>query len=167
MLFSFPLRILQILVESVVADVTTVQSRLSTLALFSSNELFEEVSVRHLPFAFVPYILAEMEQKRRALEPEARIQRLVRANVSGSHKFIAWFFTVTQEYFKGFIQFLDEYGVISDTEKKLHPDERPTDATKARELKVAQYKAEKALKANIEVGLNTPTLPKSKCLIDN
>ena len=56
--------------------------RVDTLALFSPNEKFEELSVRHMPYMTVHYVLAVLELGARAMEPEDRIEHIRRAFVS-------------------------------------------------------------------------------------
>ena len=56
--------------------------RVDTLALFSPNEKFEELSVRHMPYMTVHYVPAILELGARAMEPEDRLERIRRAVVS-------------------------------------------------------------------------------------
>lgn len=57
--------------------------------------------------------------------------------------------------FNSFLRILDDYDVIPEEDKKLHTTKLPTDAWKRRDMQVAQYKAKKNLRSNVDVRLHT------------
>lgn len=72
----------QVLVRSALSKLRVLSARVDTLALFSPNEKFEELSVRHMPYMTVHYVLAVLELGARAMEPEDRLERIRRGVVS-------------------------------------------------------------------------------------
>jgi immunoglobulin-binding protein 1 len=71
----------QVLVQAALTKLRTLSSRVETLALFSPNEKFEELSVGRMPYMMVPYVIADLELSARAMEPEDRLGRIGKAVV--------------------------------------------------------------------------------------
>lgn len=63
-------------------DLTTARIRVASLALFSPNETLPDISTRDLVYLFVPYALAEVENRARTTDTQERITRIRRAQVS-------------------------------------------------------------------------------------
>lgn len=63
-------------------DLYLVQSRVTALSLFSPNETVADIPSRDLVYLFVPYALAEVENKARTVDPTERLERIGRAQVS-------------------------------------------------------------------------------------
>jgi immunoglobulin-binding protein 1 len=72
----------QELLSSALADLQTLTRRINTLGLFSSNETFEELSIRSAAFMFVPYVSGDMQLRVRAIENEDRMAVVKKAAVS-------------------------------------------------------------------------------------
>jgi immunoglobulin-binding protein 1 len=72
----------QVLVQAALSKLRTLSARVNTLALFSPNEKFEELSVRRMPYMMVQYAAADLELSARAREPEDRLERIRKAVVS-------------------------------------------------------------------------------------
>ena len=51
------------------------------LALFSPNETVEDIATKDLVYLFVPFVLAEVENRARTTDPEERTIRIGRAQV--------------------------------------------------------------------------------------
>lgn len=126
----------QDLLQSASMDLTTARIRVASLALFSPNETLPDISTRDLVYLFVPYALAEVENRARTTDTQERITRIRRA----------------QAYLKEFIPYLANYGIVPESERKLY--ERKTsaigDPAKRRDLKIKQYQKEKEIRAKIE-----------------
>jgi TAP42-like family len=54
---------------------------------------------------------------------------------------------------RSFIRLLDDYEVILADDQRLHAAPLPSDPTKLRETKIAQYKAEKAVRSGVQVSI--------------
>jgi hypothetical protein len=78
----------QVLVQAALSKLRVLSARVDTLALFSPNEKFEELSVGHMPYMIVHYVVADLELGARAMEPEDRLERIRRAVVSLQRKLI-------------------------------------------------------------------------------
>ena len=88
-------------------------------------------------YLLVPFVFAELEGRVRAVERDERILHLGTA----------------QRYFKSFVETLDNYGIVPETEKQLY-NQRISDVkdmAKRRDLKIEQFQKEKDLKGRIEV----------------
>lgn len=72
----------QVLVQSALSKLKVLSVRVDTLALFGTNEKFQELSVGHMPYMTVHYVVADLELGARAMEPEDRLERIERAAVS-------------------------------------------------------------------------------------
>lgn len=70
------------LITSSLSDLYLVQSRVAALSLFSPNETIDDISSRDLVYLFVPYVLAEVENKARTVDHTERLERIGRAQVS-------------------------------------------------------------------------------------
>ncbi|KAJ3555851.1 hypothetical protein NM688_g2349 [Phlebia brevispora] len=118
------------------SDLTLVRQRVAALSLFSSNETVADISSRNLVYLFVPYALAEVENRMRTTNPRERLERIGRA----------------QTLLREFISRLEAYHIMSEKEKSLYEQKASDikDPTKRREFKIKQYKAEKELKGRIE-----------------
>lgn len=85
----------------------------------------------------MPFVFAELEGRVRAVERDERILHLGTA----------------QRYFKSFVETLDNYGIVPETEKQLY-NQRISDVkdmAKRRDLKIEQFQKEKDLRGRIEV----------------
>lgn len=88
-------------------------------------------------YLLVPFVFAELEGRVRAVERDERILHLGTA----------------QRYFKSFVETLDNYGIVPETEKQLY-NQRISDVkdmAKRRDLKIEQFQKEKDLRGRIEV----------------
>ncbi|EIN07061.1 hypothetical protein PUNSTDRAFT_70691 [Punctularia strigosozonata HHB-11173 SS5] len=132
----------QELVRSARRDLQEVISRVNALSLFSPNESVEDVSTRDLVYLFTPFAAAEAEGRVRMSEPEERIERII----------------ASRGYLQTFVDRLLSYGVIPEAEQKLYgaSSTQVQDATRRREMKIKQYKAEKELRAQIEARFSLP-----------
>ena len=72
----------QVLVQAALSKLRTLSGRVDTLALFSPNEKFEELSAALMPYMTVHYVIADLELSSQAMEPEDRLERIRRAVVS-------------------------------------------------------------------------------------
>ncbi|EMD38167.1 hypothetical protein CERSUDRAFT_113322 [Gelatoporia subvermispora B] len=125
----------QKLIQNALSDLRVVDSRISTLSLFSPNDQLADIATRDLAYLFVPYFVSEVENRVKTTDPEERLERVQR----------------TQRHLLRFIQSLDTYEVIPEAEKSLYSQRTSTitDAAKRREVKIKQYQKEKALKTQI------------------
>jgi hypothetical protein len=127
----------QELIRSALSDLRSLNSRITTLSLFSSNEALEDVSTRDLVYLLVPFVSAELEGRVKAPERDERLIHLGMA----------------QRYLRTFVETLDNYEIVPATERELR--EKSTldirDPAKRRELKIKQYQKEKELRTRIEV----------------
>jgi len=62
----------QDLVQSCLADLRSLQSRITGLSLFSPNETLEDISTRDLVYLLVPFVFAEVQGRVRTTEREER-----------------------------------------------------------------------------------------------
>lgn len=53
-----------------------IAKRVEFLSLFSPNETLEDISTKNLPFLFVPYVLAEVENRTRTTGKQERMARI-------------------------------------------------------------------------------------------
>ena len=71
--------------ESLLAALTLYEQCLSIadrISLFSPNETLHDITTRDLVYLFVPYALAEVENRVRTTDPRDRLERIGRAQVS-------------------------------------------------------------------------------------
>ncbi|KAI5117471.1 hypothetical protein M0805_007176 [Coniferiporia weirii] len=125
----------QELVNSALADLNMLSSRIQTLHLFSTNESIEEVSTKDLIYMTGPSVLAEVELNARSTERQDRLARLRRA----------------QAHLDVFASLLTGYGVIPDEERRLYSQKSSSiaDPAKRREVKITQFRKEKEIKSRI------------------
>ncbi|THH12015.1 hypothetical protein EW145_g284 [Phellinidium pouzarii] len=125
----------QELVNSALADLSLLVSRIQALSLFSTNETLEDVSTRDLIYMAGPFVFAEVELSARAFDRQTRLAHLNRA----------------QAYLKAFSSLLKDYAVLPEEERKLYGQKSPgiADPAKRREVKIAQFKNEKEIKNRI------------------
>lgn len=69
------------LISSVLQDLRTVAFRVNLLGLFSSNETFDEVSVRNVPYMLVNYVVGEIQTRVKSVESEDRLEIVKGAKV--------------------------------------------------------------------------------------
>ncbi|KAJ3483912.1 hypothetical protein NLI96_g5990 [Meripilus lineatus] len=127
----------QDLVQSVLADLDTLTSRIRALSLFSPNETLEDISTKDLVYLFVPFVAAEMRNRIRILEITERLGNVRRV----------------ESLLRAFLTMLETYEIVPESEKTLHGKQATStnDPAKRRELKLNQWKKEKELKTRIEV----------------
>ena len=71
----------QELIDIALKDCRDSRARVADLALFSPNEILDDISTQDLVYLFVPYVSAEIESRARAIEREERLARLHEAEV--------------------------------------------------------------------------------------
>ncbi|KAE9409740.1 TAP42-like protein [Gymnopus androsaceus JB14] len=125
----------QELIQSSLTDLRTLQSRISGLSLFSSNETLEDVSTRDLIYLLVPYVFAQVQDRVRTVERDERMGSLMQSH----------------NHLEKFLLQLDNYDIIPEDEVALYDQERKAaNPASRRELKIKQYQKEKDLRARIE-----------------
>lgn len=118
--------------------------RISALSLFSPNESLEDLATSDLPFLLVNFHLAEITQKLPSTSPAERKGIL----------------SAARDAYERFLHQLDSYGLLQPPHKKLleRYTESPTtfstvsatDLAARRDAKIANFKAEKELRAKLE-----------------
>ncbi|KAF5373588.1 hypothetical protein D9758_000807 [Tetrapyrgos nigripes] len=122
-------------VQSCLADLRSLQSRIIGLSLFSPNETLEDISTRDLAYLLVPYVMAEVQGRVRTTERDER-----QASLEQSQKLL-----------KQFISLLEDYQIIPEDERSLYTRDPSTlNPASRRELKIKQYQKEKDIRARIE-----------------
>ncbi|KAJ7256502.1 TAP42-like protein [Mycena haematopus] len=126
----------QDLIQSSLADLKSLNSRIFGLSLFSPNEILEDISTRNLIYLLVPYALAEVQGRVRSAGNDERIA----------------FLAQSQKYLNTFISNLENYEIIPESQRTLHAQDpaKITNASSRRDLKIKQYQQEKDLRARIE-----------------
>ena len=71
----------QDLIQSAISDLTTARNRVASLSLFSPNETLSDISSNDLIYLFVPFVLAEVENRARTTDMSDRMVRIGRAQV--------------------------------------------------------------------------------------
>ncbi|KAL0933131.1 tor signaling pathway regulator [Colletotrichum truncatum] len=117
---------------------------ISRAALFSPNESLEDLPTSSLPYLIITFHLAELQQKIPSRRPIERRVALERA----------------RESYETFLGLLDSYDLLSQDNKKLYSSytDDPlafstlggTDPAKRRDVKIANFKAERSLKERLE-----------------
>ncbi|KAK7467432.1 Type 2A phosphatase-associated protein 42 [Stygiomarasmius scandens] len=126
----------QDLVQSCLADLRSLQSRITGLSLFSPNETLEDISTRDLVYLLVPFVFAEVQGRVRTTEREERQASL----------------QLIQKYLKTFISHLEDYEIVPEDERALYTRNPSTlNPAGRRELKIKQFQKEKDIRARIEV----------------
>ncbi|KAI0318820.1 TAP42-like protein, partial [Amylostereum chailletii] len=117
----------QDVIDSALKDLRNARGRISDLGLFSPNETLEDISTRDLVYLLVPFVLAEAENRARATERDDRLVRLQEAQVQ-------------------------HYEIVPESERSLYGKTASAiaDASRRRETKIKQYKAEKEIRGKIE-----------------
>ncbi|KAF8077713.1 serine/threonine protein phosphatase PP2A-associated protein [Lyophyllum atratum] len=126
----------QELVRSSLTDLTTLNSRIAGLSLFSPNEILEDISTTDLVYLLVPYVQSLVRGRVMTIEREERMSILKQ----------------TQKDLRSFLSYLDNYEIVPEEERALHHRKASTvtDPATRRELKIKHYKKEKDLRARIE-----------------
>ncbi|RDB21463.1 Uncharacterized protein C63.05 [Hypsizygus marmoreus] len=126
----------QELVQSSLADLTTLSSRILGLSLFSPNENLEDISTRDLVYLLVPYVTAVVRGRVRTAERDERITVLRQ----------------TQKDLQTFLSHLENYEIVPEEERALylHKTLAIADPVKRREAKIKQYQKEKDLRTRIQ-----------------
>ncbi|KAF5497858.1 Uncharacterized protein CGCS363_v008268 [Colletotrichum siamense] len=116
----------------------------SRAALFSPNEFLEDLPTSSLPYLMITSHLADLHQKAPSRRPIERRVNLERA----------------RESYETFLGLLDSYDLLSEDNKKLYSrytDDSVAfstlggvDPAKRRDTKIANFKAERALKQRLE-----------------
>ncbi|OBZ65691.1 Methylenetetrahydrofolate reductase 2 [Grifola frondosa] len=121
---------------SALSDLLLVNSRVSALSLFSTNEQLSDIATRDLIYLLVPFAFAEVESRARTVDMDERLQRVVRA----------------QTYLRTFTASLETHEIVPESEKVLYAQRTSSvnDPTKRRELKIRQYKQEKDIRTKID-----------------
>jgi len=138
-------------VSSAIEDYQTCLNLISSVSLFSPNELLEDLSTSDLPYLLVNHHLAELVQKLPSSSPRERSLLLSQA----------------RDAYERYLHLLDSYALHSPTHKKLleaYTDSPTTfstvsaggDPTARRNAKIANFKAEKELRAKLEFLRNRP-----------
>ncbi|EHK22164.1 uncharacterized protein TRIVIDRAFT_179542 [Trichoderma virens Gv29-8] len=128
---------------------TQALDQIAALSLFSANEGVEDVATSSLPYLLVDFYLAELVQRTPHLAPKERLQVLARARAS----------------YERFLSAVDGYGLVTGSYGKLleryRDDEEAFvavagDMAAKREGKIANFKAEKALREKLETLKRNP-----------
>lgn len=136
--------------------------RVELLSLFSPNETLEDISTRNLPFLFVPYVLAEVENRVRTNGRHERMVRIRSIQVRSTIQMImsnnSWHFCVQAQYL-AFQDALHTYEIVTESLKTLYSKQstKVADPAKRRELKIKQYKQEKEFRSKINVCQSPPS----------
>ncbi|KAH7923469.1 TAP42-like protein [Leucogyrophana mollusca] len=126
----------QELIQSALTDLSQLNSRVTALSLFSSNESLEDISTRDLVYLTVPYVLADVQNRIKTTDRDERMTVLGQV----------------QRHLRTFISSLDTFGIIPEVEHTLYDQKTTTikDAAKRREVKIKQYKTQQDLRTRIE-----------------
>ncbi|EGN95591.1 hypothetical protein SERLA73DRAFT_186691 [Serpula lacrymans var. lacrymans S7.3] len=126
----------QDLIKSALTDLLHLNSRIIALSVFSPNETLEDISTRDLAYLSVPYVSAEVENRRRTTDPGERMALLDQV----------------QNHLRSYLENLDNYEIVQEAERALYEQKSIAvkDAAKRRDMKIKQYQKEKDLRARIE-----------------
>lgn len=144
----------QELVQDSLKNLSTLDSRIIGLSLFSPNESLEDISTRDLVYLLVPYVYAEVQGRIRTTDRDQRMVSLNQAQVRRSLILVFFLSDIDiKRHLKKFLGYIENYEVVPEEELALHEKRASTisDPAKRRELKIQQYKKEKELKTRIEV----------------
>ncbi|TFY70267.1 hypothetical protein EVG20_g2743 [Dentipellis fragilis] len=124
------------LINSALKDLRNVNTRVTNLSLFSPNETLEDISTRDLVYLLVSYVIADVEGRVRTTDIEDRLVHL----------------REQQTNFRKFSSYLEQYGIVPETERDLYGKRASViaDPAKRRETKIKQYQKEKELRNKIE-----------------
>ncbi|WQF83483.1 Putative TAP46-like protein [Colletotrichum destructivum] len=136
--------------RNAISEYETCLDLISRAALFSPNESLEDLSTSSLPYLLITAHLADLHQKLPSRRPIERRVALERA----------------RESYETFLGFLDSYDLLSAQQKILY--ERYTDeplafstlgtndAAKRRDVKIANFKSERALRERLDTLRRNP-----------
>ncbi|KAI9571419.1 TAP42-like protein [Boletus coccyginus] len=125
------------LIQDTLSDLIQLTSRVTSLSLFSPNEIIDDISTPDLAYLSLPFILAEVQNRVRTTDTVDRTNNL----------------TQVQRHLNMYTSGLETYNIVPETERVLYGQQPSSigDAAKRREVKIRQYKAEKDLRTRIEV----------------
>lgn len=125
-------------------------NQISSVSLFSANEGVEDIATSSLPYLLVDFYIAELVQRTPHLTPRERLQVLGQARSA----------------YERFLSLVDGYGLVQAPYSKLleryRDDEEAfavvagSDMAAKREGKIANFKAEKALKDKLQTLRRNP-----------
>ncbi|KAM0259044.1 hypothetical protein ACHAQJ_003545 [Trichoderma viride] len=125
-------------------------NQISAVSLFSANEGAEDIATSSLPYLLVDFYMAELVQRVPHLTPKERLQVLGRSRSS----------------YEKFLSLVDGYGLVGAPYSRLleryRDDEDAftvvagTDMAAKREGKIANFKAEKALREKLQILKRNP-----------
>ncbi|KAF6840881.1 tor signaling pathway regulator [Colletotrichum plurivorum] len=130
--------------RTAISEYETCLDLISRAALFSPNEFLEDLPTSSLPYLLITAHLADLHQKTPSRRPIERRVALERA----------------RESYETFLGLLDSYDLLSPPNKKLYSQytDDPVafstlggaDPARRRDVKIANFKAERALKERLE-----------------
>ncbi|RGP73742.1 hypothetical protein FLONG3_6233 [Fusarium longipes] len=136
--------------EAALALYNSARDRISALALFSPNEGIEDVSTTDIPYLLLDSHIAELVQKTPNQSPDQRLEVLAKSRAA----------------YERFLAAVDGYGLVQapyDRVLERYRDEPESfavvasnDAAARRDGKIANYRAEKALKEKLEMLRRNP-----------
>ncbi|EWY96300.1 hypothetical protein FOYG_05064 [Fusarium oxysporum NRRL 32931] len=136
--------------EAALSLYSSARDQISALALFSSNEGLEDVSTSDLPYLLLDAHVAELIQKTPNQSPDQRLEVLSKSRAA----------------YERFLATVDSYALVPEPydrvlERYRDDPERfsvvaSNDAAARRDGKIANYRAEKALKEKLEMLRRNP-----------
>ncbi|UZP45530.1 hypothetical protein NXS19_013342 [Fusarium pseudograminearum] len=136
--------------EAALSLYNSARDRISGLALFSPNEGIEDVSTTDIPYLLLDAHIAELVQKTPNQSPDQRLEVLAKSRAA----------------YERFLAAVDGYGLVQapyDRALERYRDEPESfavvataDAAARRDGKIANYRAEKALKEKLEMLRRNP-----------
>lgn len=136
--------------EAALSLYNSARDKISVLALFSTNEGIEDVSTTDIPYLLLDSHIAELVQKTPNQSPDQRLEVLAKSRAA----------------YERFLATVDGYGLVKapyDRVLERYRDEpesfavvASTDAAARRDGKIANFRAEKALKEKLEMLRRNP-----------
>ncbi|KAJ4131850.1 Type 2A phosphatase-associated protein 42 [Fusarium equiseti] len=136
--------------EAALSFYNSARDKISALALFSTNEGIEDVSTTDIPYLLLDSHIAELVQKTPNQSPDQRLEVLAKSRAA----------------YERFLATVDGYGLVKapyDRVLERYRDEpesfavvASTDAAARRDGKIANFRAEKALKEKLEMLRRNP-----------
>ncbi|KAM0245612.1 hypothetical protein ACHAP5_005262 [Fusarium lateritium] len=136
--------------EAALSLYASARDQISALALFSPNEGIEDVSTSDLPYLLLDSHIAELVQKTPNQSPDQRLEVLAKSRAA----------------YERFLAAVDGYGLVGAPYNRVlerYRDEperfavvASNDAAARRDGKIANYRAEKALKEKLEMLRRNP-----------
>ncbi|SPJ75182.1 related to TAP42, component of the Tor signaling pathway [Fusarium torulosum] len=136
--------------EAALSLYASARDQISALALFSPNEGIEDVSTSDLPYLLLDAHIAELVQKTPNQSPDQRLEVLAKSRAA----------------YERFLAAVDGYGLVQAPYNRVlerYRDEPESfavvasnDAAARRDGKIANYRAEKALKEKLEMLRRNP-----------